>query len=102
MLQGVQKWTPPKGAEKLRPIQTGAESPLPLEEAVLPLRYEIRGLPGMAYRTTPAGRPRCHGHPSWSPPRVIPVYQRPVLRASALGMPFRAARFFWISSSGST
>ena len=30
------------------------------------------------------------------------IYQRPDLRASALGIPFRACRFFWTSSSGST
>jgi len=91
------------GCENLRAVQTGAESLLTLEGAVTPLRYEIWSPPGLTYRATFKGQPHCRDHASLSPPRVKPcAYQRPVLRASALGIPFRAARFFWISSSGST
>lgn len=39
---------------------------------------------------------------SRSSPPCKETYQRPDLRASALGMPFKACRFFWTSSSGIT
>jgi len=54
---------------------------------------------GQTYSVAVAHR-RSFGSGSSSPCKQI--YQRPDLRASALGMPFNACRFFWTSSSGIT